>query len=150
MFQTPSAGRWVLQPDRKGHQVPLDHRFKPHQRGGGCCNRLRPSLPRRVLLRSFKPHQRGGGCCNTEVVTDPKHREYEFQTPSAGRWVLQLAILGMALTVEAQSFKPHQRGGGCCNRRPLGSYVAPVVQVSNPISGEVGAATGRPPKLPCR
>ncbi len=87
-----------------------------------------------------------------------------FQTPSAGRWVLhrrhvpaRYCILrqvsnpisgevGAAardskngLLVLGGSFKPHQRGGGCCSRADLEGRDL-VSTVSNPISGEVGAA----------
>ncbi len=37
-------------------------------------------------------------------------------------------------------FKPHQRGGGCCSFLALIARDKKVVDVSNPISGEVGAA----------
>ncbi len=142
-FQTPSAGRWVLQPHAREMQQSWDdlvsnpisgevgaaarpstpppstptRSFKPHQRGGGCC-----SLPQTrtgcttVPLTGFKPHQRGGGCCSASGRARLANLDGTpvFQTPSAGRWVLQLA---------------HQLGERC-----------PVRPVSNPISGEVGAA----------
>ncbi len=137
-FQTPSAGRWVLQPPLRASHRDLHGRFKPHQRGGGCCS-TRSQL---FALRS----------------------QSWFQTPSAGRWVLQQVItpnsrklvgfvsnpisgeVGAAalwsLLLEMlpyASFKPHQRGGGCCSGTWDRLHVA-WSQVSNPISGEVGAA----------
>ncbi len=42
-----------------------------------------------VGTRSFKPHQRGGGCCSVDEVTHGDANVATFQTPSAGRWVLQ-------------------------------------------------------------
>ncbi len=63
-FQTPSAGRWVL------------------QLCVGC------SLF--VIYGCFKPHQRGGGCCSNEKKKSLGTVVTWFQTPSAGRWVLQL------------------------------------------------------------
>ncbi len=38
-----------------------------------------------------------------------------FQTPSAVRWVLQLLECVLLWVSPAASFKPHQRGGGCCS-----------------------------------
>ncbi len=87
-FQTPSAGRWVLQ------------HFE-----------VKGGLPSVALC--FKPHQRGGGCCSGDVYIRASIAKLLFQTPSAGRWVLQRKIVVM-------------KSG--------------VMVVSNPISGEVGAA----------
>ncbi len=63
VFQTPSAGRWVLQ-----------HRHLPLVGEEGCqvSNPISGEVgaaatPSAVRLRkrdSFKPHQRGGGCCS--------------------------------------------------------------------------------------
>ncbi len=139
-FQTPSAGRWVLQPPPSlGPFWAGAACFKPHQRGGGCCSwhcrnqRRRRQQPvsnpisgevgaaaARIsraeieFLQSFKPHQRGGGCCSCVEFYAPEFMHGKFQTPSAGRWVLQRALCSR------------------CDIRP--------VAVSNPISGEVGAA----------
>ncbi len=164
VFQTPSAGRWVLQPF------------------GSLCNRYQSSVVSNpisgevgaaaswrgsataCLSTSFKPHQRGGGCCS-QLNNKFKREiaELEFQTPSAGRWVLQLAaalvkffdglVVSNPISGEVgaaawktptlsrwwRSFKPHQRGGGCCSKSS-GPDEHPRVHVSNPISGEVGAA----------
>ncbi len=38
----------------------------------------------------FKPHQRGGGCCSLKNSRGTYPVIWMFQTPSAGRWVLQL------------------------------------------------------------
>ncbi len=140
VFQTPSAGRWVLQllfvllfVIVKGEMFQT------------------PSAGRWVLqLRAMLEHQ--------SVMA-------KFQTPSAGRWVLQLrggrrgyghcrgvsnpisGEVGAAATRPtskssplAASFKPHQRGGGCCSPRPGQGPRRGEEAVSNPISGEVGAA----------
>ncbi len=63
---------------------------------------------------SFKPHQRGGGCCSVWWQKQVASESCLFQTPSAGRWVLQPAV-----------------------KKELNAFVC---DVSNPISGEVGAA----------
>ncbi len=66
------------------------------------------------MKKCFKPHQRGGGCCSGPVP------------------------LGRLRRVGC--FKPHQRGGGCCSATSGFSPTSSVRGVSNPISGEVGAA----------
>ncbi len=71
--------------------------------------------------------------------------------------MLQLALPEIQPVIEAAGFKPHQRGGGCCSYT-LGKVEADKAiytptevweliaendhygPVSNPISGEVGAA----------
>ncbi len=137
-FQTPSAGRWVLQPDS--------------------------AVPRHLVRGRFKPHQRGGGCCSNIFIVSAMVLDAKFQTPSAGRWVLQrveeqgrerclvqvsnpisgevgAAAPFMTATSSSgePSFKPHQRGGGCCSISVINLCWCGLV-VSNPISGEVGAA----------
>jgi hypothetical protein len=62
-----------------------------------------------------------------------------FQTPSAGRWVLQPPATPAKLSGFSTGFKPHQRGGGCCSSATV-DLDASGRPVSNPISGEVGAA----------
>ena len=220
-------------------QAELHERFKPHQRGGGCCsdpslnpnwgaigivsNPISGEVGAAAVLQpvpqvhrnhhvsnpisgevgaaarlsgfpsaqtaGFKPHQRGGGCCSSRSTKDSTLGSGWFQTPSAGRWVLQLQtfvrlIVGF-VTFQTPSagrwvlqpsfstsrtrstiwsFKPHQRGGGCCSALfTVGGSILLVFQtpsagrwvlqlpgsydrhrasgeVSNPISGEVGAA----------
>ena len=115
-FQTPSAGRWVLQP----HPV----RSVQVER---LCLFQTPSAGRWVLQQS---KLNVFGNLLAEV----------FQTPSAGRWVLQLPLTSPP-TSKPTRFKPHQRGGGCCNWKARKGCVDRLRQVSNPISGEVGAAT---------
>ncbi len=143
-------------------RVPGPPCFKPHQRGGGCCSSLSFSTSSTLapvsnpisgevgaaagsLSRSartqirFKPHQRGGGCCSLRNLLPLPRSISRFQTPSAGRWLLQLSRSQPCRTAPFPCFKPHQRGGGCC------SGGSPLVDgalhdVSNPISGEVGAA----------
>ena len=122
MFQTPSAGRWVLQqrdlPQRSWHYL----RFKPHQRGGGCCSRdsmtflsvwwqefQTPSAGRWVLQLSkieiatqdsngFQTPSAGRWVLQQDVCVRKEEVVYEFQTPSAGRWVLQLALVSCGST----------------------------------------------------
>ncbi len=67
------------------------------------------------LPAGFKPHQRGGGCCSTTEIQAEGKYTLKFQTPSAGRWVLQLGGDLIDIAIEERSFKPHQRGGGCCS-----------------------------------
>ncbi len=137
-FQTPSAGRWVLQ------QAPTTLRggsrrgsFKPHQRGGGCC-----SEPRQ---RDAGVHPRVSNPISGEVgaaainVNINDLITAQFQTPSAGRWVLQLPGTTAVGAVGSRSFKPHQRGSGCCSPQSINTRHTHD-SVSNPISGEVGAA----------
>ena len=64
-FQTPSAGRWVLQLASACTLPKMVRRcFKPHQRGGGCCSMEYIEDLNQNELVCFKPHQRGGGCCS--------------------------------------------------------------------------------------
>ncbi len=114
-FQTPSAGRWVLQQDRKKSAERDACRFQTPSAGRWVLQLLAAKTTRQARQIRFKPHQRGGGCCSASKPTKSRNGR-RFQTPSAGRWVLQP---GGGLGMEAR------RG-----------------QVSNPISGEVGAAAG--------
>ncbi len=62
--------------------------FKPHQRGGGCCSLF-------VLLfvivngEMFQTPSAGRWVLQPAVKVEVAQRKAEFQTPSAGRWVLQ-------------------------------------------------------------
>ncbi len=141
--------------------------FKPHQRGGGCCSSGR--CPRRPpCTPRFKPHQRGGGCCSGIRVVQGRRRSADVSNPISGEVgaaakfvALQIAATicfkphqrgggccSWALTrvppTPSPSFKPHQRGGGCCSSRPRTEPKTPTGPVSNPISGEVGAAAFTP------
>ncbi len=165
MFQTPSAGRWVLQPGTVSTSFRCtDAGFKPHQRGGGCCSDKNccedyanvdlfqtPSAGRWVLqpvttkatlsalLACFKPHQRGGGCCSFAAELAEWESCDEFQTPSAGRWVLQLE--NKLVTVRGNSwFQTPSAGRWVLQRAPDELLQGLITLVSNPISGEVGAA----------
>ena len=97
------------------------------------------------LLASFKPHQRGGACCSFEGFENMVEGILMFQTPSAGRWVLQPASMCPSASASRARFKPHQRGGGCCSLRSLLGPWNWLERVSNPISGEEGAAALRLP-----
>ncbi len=169
-FQTPSAGRWVLQL-AYGNFRNANHgdRFKPHQRGGGCCSlpsRSREGQGRRVSnpisgevgaaafgiwnMRSgsrpsFKPHQRGSGCCSAEKTSFLANRLCSFQTPSAGRWVLQPGFPSPSTVCGL--FQTPSAGRWVLQHGVLRRRARPRDLVSNPISGEVGAAAsvaGRP------
>ena len=71
-FQTPSAGRWVLQLSKIEIATQDSNGFQT------------PSAGRWVLQHDV--------CVRKEEVV------YEFQTPSAGRWVLQLALVSCGST----------------------------------------------------
>ncbi len=115
-FQTPSAGRWVLQlPSHSGAQC-SEAGFKPHQRGGGCCSH-------RLSLRH---HPRSGHVSN----------------PISGEVGAAAKAFAKIERYENRGFKPHQRGGGCCSLAHGGARQERSIRVSNPISGEVGAAAG--------
>ncbi len=112
------------------------------------------------LTCSFKPHQRGGGCCSPQKNNSERPYGQGFQTPSAGRWVLQLLVvlrrhcLGCrvsnpisgevgaaahlprtALSLLPASFKPHQRGGGCCSFHNLRRKKNPKPRFQTPSAG---------------
>ncbi len=166
VFQTPSAGRWVLQPGYcveseeveivsnpisgevgaaaaagtrprasprarfKPHQrgggccspesitltTATATRFKPHQRGGGCCSWQRLSSPVAMVLRRFKPHQRGGGCCSQVSRVPHPWRGRCFKPHQRGGGCCSLSSFP-SLSSTSPCFKPHQRGGGCCSHR---------------------------------
>ncbi len=89
-FQTPSAGRWVLQPAEAmaALREAADVSNPISGEVGAAARKLRRTQRRR--LQGFKPHQRGGGCCSEKVFIEKFLARIQFQTPSAGRWVLQL------------------------------------------------------------
>ena len=101
-------------PSRWWHPATPTRRFKPHQRGGGCCNFL--SLRRLQRRNSLVSNPLSGEVgAATEGCLGLDGGFGQFQTPSAGRWVLQQASKKSPLFALISSFKPHQRGGGCCN-----------------------------------
>ncbi len=112
--------------------------FKPHQRGGGCCNIGISHLDLDTL--GFKPHQRGGGCCNLHVSVSCSMLSGRFQTPSAGRWVLQLDRRYQAFTGQVV-FQTPSAGRWVLQPTNVTTGSRSLLPVSNPISGEVGAAT---------
>ncbi len=112
-FQTPSAGRWVLQRPHRGclafgrlvsnpisgevgaaatclycNADTTDLVSNPisGEVGAAACLYLANDM---AWVTGFKPHQRGGGCCSPHSCRKPDLVQCEFQTPSAGRWVLQ-------------------------------------------------------------
>ncbi len=166
-FQTPSAGRWVLQPGASSGTTRSPASFKPHQRGGGCCSRWHCCTLSKGIRQSFKPHQRGGGCCSTSVVISCSRSTASFKPHQRGGGCCSPAPFPSLPTLPT-SFKPHQRGGGCCSfvlffvivkgemfqtpsagrwvlQRSKRLLSTPSLTVSNPISGEVGAAAGSHP-----
>ncbi len=140
-FQTPSAGRWVLQlqfrggaPDRQRHVSnpisgevgaaasrtvrsvpPLSWVSNPISgEVGAAASHTAVSLTAR---RSFKPHQRGGGCCST-----PNSRKLVgfgkgnlVSNPISGEVGAAAKLVKLSGSEALHSFKPHQRGGGCCS-----------------------------------
>ncbi len=114
-FQTPSAGRWVLQRVSRPMWPFAATRFKPHQRGGGCCSQT-PETLRFLFNVSAKFQTPSAGRWVLQLV-EAKARmaaRYAFQTPSAGRWALQQTQWWASPSL-SPCFKPHQRGGGCCS-----------------------------------
>ncbi len=142
VFQTPSAGRWVLQHPAKRVAVLGEDSFKPHQRGGGCCSRMISSG--RQMSSTTVSNPISGEVCAAAAAFAWALLGWScmFQTPSAGRWVLQLHRDRLKSAPSFGCFKPHQRGGGCCSDANLPPCRI-LPHVSNPISGEVGAAAGR-------
>ncbi len=171
-FQTPSAGRWVLQ--RCG-QV-LQGRNRPRV-SNPISGEVGAAASRRLMVRplqpsSFKPHQRGGGCCSAIAMPEELKILDMFQTPSAGRWVLQPSLPTRrstacpwfqtpsagrwVLQLEAEqkaikaylAFQTPSAGRWVLQPEDAEEGFAVDPWVSNPISGEVGAAVCRP-FLPC-
>ncbi len=90
-FQTPSAGRWVLQRHRQqARGCELREVANPISGEVGAAA-ASGSDSVRSFRRCFKPHQRGGGCCSV-VCVKFRGNLFQFQTPSAGRWVLQRRV----------------------------------------------------------
>ncbi len=115
-FQTPSAGRWVLQ-----HPW-----WYPGSPRGQVSNPISGEVGAAAKHHDGDP---GGG----KVVSNPISGE-----------VGAAASIGSASVTLWRCFKPHQRGGGCCSW-PFPGDLAGHWHVSNPISGEVGAAAGLTP-----
>ncbi len=94
-----------------------------------------------VLVR-FKPHQRGGGCCSTVPIGESVKAKTSFQTPSAGRWVLQQLVVLRAPASPKCWFQTPSAGRWVLQLFELTLVFGAIAGVSNPISGEVGAAAG--------
>ncbi len=139
LFQTPSAGRWVLQRGNDAQDVSLHVVVSNPISGEVGAAAFLGLTGRDSAVASFKPHQRGGGCCSDTAFLLIVIASL-FQTPSAGRWVLQRPTPSGSSSAASSGFKPHQRGGGCCSRRLRLGPSGLELHVSNPISGEVGAA----------
>ncbi len=166
--QTPSAGRWVLQPARC--QLPPPWCWPVSNPISGEVGAAAPTTATRSSrpLACFKPHQRGGGCCSHRQRRSRPYPEGGVSNPISGEVGAAAWANLVVWDLQEASFKPHQRGGGCCSslasastRRPptfqtpsAGRWVLQLVccpgchcrvlRVSNPISGEVGAAA-KPP-----
>ncbi len=122
-------------------------RFKPHQRGGGCCSGYRP-----VPLH-------GGGLVSNPIsgevgaAADPAHGWRDdgggVSNPISGEVGAAASPSGRRAPRSSIRFKPHQRGGGCCSS-VSGTLSRRSARVSNPISGEVGAAAQRGNPVPQR
>ncbi len=115
-FQTPSAGRWVLQPA-----------------ASLWCRRRRPT---------FQTPSAGRWVLQPDIVAQKVEVTRKFQTPSAGRWVLQ--------QFEFWGWEDHLRVsnpisgevGAAAGPKRRSRMLRSKKDVSNPISGEVGAAAG--------
>ena len=87
-FQTPSAGRWVLQRDlresgRQGHQVsnPISGEV------GAAAAAVMTAAD--AVNKMFQTPSAGRWVLQPEVADEVEGLGIQFQTPSAGRWVLQ-------------------------------------------------------------
>ncbi len=58
----------------------------------------------------FKPHQRGGGCCSGTINMLTISGVLTFQTPSAGRWVLQLEQFVLVIAEKMGKFQTPSAG----------------------------------------
>ncbi len=118
-FQTPSAGRWVLQP------ADLQHLGSG---SGVVSNPISGEV---------------GAAAGAKVPVFLTHGGV-FQTPSAGRWVLQQSteIINAITTTFVSNPISGEVGAAARLERCRGQ--GPRPRVSNPISGEVGAAATTP------
>ncbi len=139
-------------------------------RRGGCCSARWAKSPWGRAILVSNPISGEVGAAALVHLTMWHSDNTTFQTPSAGRWVLQpvsvvwsqryyslvsnpisgevgaAALIGFTKGTRKRSFKPHQRGGGCCSARWAKSPWGRAILVSNPISGEVGAAASLDPQ----
>ncbi len=104
-FQTPSAGRWVLQL-RPGFAPSLGHLVSNPISGEVGAAAIEEKSHEVDQQAGFKPHQRGGGCCSPSPPRVSRSMVLAFQTPSAGRWVLQLLYAGLRAEVEREFQTP--------------------------------------------
>ncbi len=167
MFQTPSAGTWVLQPSHvkvphPGHcdvSNPISGEV-----GAAACSPMRIAAAMRCIVSNPISGEVGaaarqvyhGDSVHAWCVSNPISGEVgaaaacsivelhyatlaSFQTPSAGRWVLQRArrIFRMMSGTPVSNPISGEVGAATGVHRGL----PPRSLVSNPISGEVGAAT---------
>ncbi len=63
--------------------------FKPHQRGGGCCSLHDKAINMMCEIRVSNPISGEVGAAAEVTLVKVAAISDEFQTPSAGRWVLQ-------------------------------------------------------------
>ncbi len=169
-FQTPSAGRWVLQLVDKVLADRRDTVSNPISGEVGAAAMDNNGLTINVAdvsnpisgevgaaaedlrywpvwsVRGFQTPSAGRWVLQLCGLASPGYdNPRPFQTPSAGRWVLQPLAKVDAEKKAVKGFKPHQRGGGCCSGAHRGCPPCLRLHVSNPISGEVGAAASGQP-----
>ncbi len=115
-FQTPSAGRWVLQHEAVRVTIEVPSRVSNPISGevGAAANPTKGILT--ASLVEFQTPSAGRWVLQHAAKSiDWENTAATFQTPSAGRWVLQPDTTPMDAMISVASFKPHQRGGGCCS-----------------------------------
>ncbi len=89
LFQTPSAGRWVLQPCGNKHVAASFEEFQTPSAGRWVLQPSSLSLPFSFWPSVSNPISGEVGAATVEAEIEPAELAYLFQTPSAGRWVLQ-------------------------------------------------------------
>ncbi len=114
-FQTPSAGRWELQPSMLARE--------------------------NIILIVSNPISGEVGAAADVLLISDGVGDIKFQTPSAGSWELQPPRVGFSMKT-AQSFQTPSAGKWVLQLRVHPHVHGYRQDVSNPISGEVGAAAG--------
>ncbi len=117
-FQTPSAGRWVLQ----------------------LCDAITAASENKIVSNPISGEV--GAAANNRLGSDAA-MENMFQTPSAGRWVLQLQEALPQHPPRSHVSNPISGEVGAAASRTAVGFGKVAKTVSNPISGEVGAAAPR-------
>ena len=138
MFQTPSAGRWVLQHSSVLATLTRQIVSNPisGEVGAAASTRVSGCTERRLAVSN--PISGEVGAAAPEIFA-AYSKETVFQTPSAGRWVLQRRRIHVT-TKATSTFQTPSAGRWVLQRRSHHPAFRHGRCVSNPISGEVGAA----------